>query len=84
MFQMGGPFLVSAAATSKMTGCDEEAKVWNFIGSRSCLLRFRDALLEYAADSSNDYASEHEYYGPYYLEIMTWPEAGFSGCFIAA
>jgi hypothetical protein len=57
---------------------DDEAKVWKLIGSRSGLLQFRDALLEYAANSSNDYESEHEHLGPYsYLEIMTWPEAGF-------
>jgi len=42
------------------------------------LLQFRDALLEYVADPSNAYDSEHEHYGPHMtLEIMTWPEAGF-------
>jgi hypothetical protein len=57
---------------------NDELKTWRLIGSRSGLLRFRDALLEYAGDSSNDYQSEHEHYGPYwYLEIMTWPEPGF-------
>jgi len=57
---------------------DDPAKVWRLVGSRSGLLRFRDALLEYAADPSNADDSEHEHYGPYmYLEIMTWPEAGF-------
>jgi len=33
--------------------------------------------LDYADDSSNDYKSEQEHYGPDYLEIMTWPEPGF-------
>jgi hypothetical protein len=57
---------------------NDQQKEWRLIGSRSGLLRFRDALLEYAEDSSNDYQSEHEHYGPYwYLEIMTWPEPGF-------
>src|SRR3984893_15609512 len=57
---------------------NDEEKVWRLIGSRSGLLRFRDALLEYADDPSNDYESEHAHYGPYsYLEIMTCPEPGF-------
>lgn len=57
---------------------NDETKAWRLVGSRSGLLRFRDALLEYVDDPSNDYKSEHEHYGPYwYLEIMTWPEPGF-------
>src|SRR5271168_634506 len=56
---------------------DDETKVWRLVGSRSGLLRFRDLLLEYANDPSNDYKSEHEHYGGYCLEIMTWPEPGF-------
>jgi hypothetical protein len=57
---------------------NDETKVWRLIGSRSGLLRFRDALLAYADDPGNDYESEHEHYGPYsYLEIVTWPEPGF-------
>lgn len=32
----------------------------------------------YVADPRNVRKSEHEHYGPYsYLEVMTWPEAGF-------
>jgi hypothetical protein len=56
---------------------DDQQKVWRLIGSRSGLFQFRDVLLEYADDPSNDYESEHEHYGPYYMEIMTWPEPGF-------
>jgi hypothetical protein len=56
---------------------DDETKVWRLVGSRSGLMRFRDLLLEYANDPSNDYKSEHEHYGGYCLEIMTWPEPGF-------
>src|SRR5580658_6949672 len=42
------------------------------------LLRFRDELLSYVANPSDASKSEHEHYGPYfYLEIVTWPEAGF-------
>ena len=56
---------------------DDQQKVWRLIGSRSGLFQFRDVLLEYADDPSNDYESEHEHYGPYYMEIMTWHEPGF-------
>jgi len=56
---------------------DGQQTVWRLIGSRSGLFRFRDVLLDYADDSSNDYKSEQEHYGPDYLEIMTWPEPGF-------
>jgi hypothetical protein len=57
---------------------NDQTREWRLVGSRSGLLRFRDALLEYVDDPGNDYKSEHEHYGPYsYLEIMTWPEPGF-------
>jgi hypothetical protein len=57
---------------------DDLAKTWKLTGSRSGLLRFRDALLAYTAKQRNAQNSEHQHYGPYmYLEIMTWPEAGF-------
>ena len=57
---------------------DDQAGVWRITGSRVGLLRFRDVLLEYAADPRNALRSEHEHYGPYmHLEVMTWPEAGF-------
>ena len=57
---------------------DDQKKEWRLIGSRLGLLGFRDVLLDYVEDTSNDYQSEHEHYGPNWcLEIMTWPEAGF-------
>jgi hypothetical protein len=56
---------------------NDETKSWRIVGSRSGLLRFREILLEYADDTSNDYKSEHEHYGPHWLKIMTWPEPGF-------
>jgi len=57
---------------------DHQAKAWRLFGSRSGLLRFRDALLAYAANECNAQESEHQHYGPYmYLEIMTWHEPGF-------
>jgi hypothetical protein len=56
---------------------DDENKVWRLVASRSGLLLFRDALLLYAADPSNDFGSEHKHYGPYsYLKVMTWASAG--------
>jgi|CZKN01.1.fsa_nt_gi hypothetical protein len=57
---------------------DDRARVWKLTGSRSGLLRFRDLLLSYVADPCNALEAEHEHYGPYaYLEVMTWPVAGF-------
>ncbi len=60
--------------------CDDQRKVWTLTGSRTGLLRFRDALLSYVADPRKAQKSEHEHYGPYmYLVVMTWPEAGIDG-----
>ena len=57
---------------------DHHTKAWRLVGSRAGLLRFREALSNYAEDPENDYPSEHEHFGPYmYLEVMTWPNAGF-------
>ena len=57
---------------------DDQTRVWKLTGSRAGLLRFRDALLDYVADPGNASKSEHAHYGPYgYLEVMTWPDAGF-------
>ena len=60
--------------------CDDQKKVWTLTGSRTGLLRFRDALLSYVADPRKAQKSEHEHYGPYmYLVVMTWPETGIDG-----
>jgi len=57
---------------------DNEAREWRLVGSLEGLLRFRDLLLAYVANPRKDQPSEHEHFGPYsYLEVMTWPEAGF-------
>jgi hypothetical protein len=57
---------------------DDQRQEWRLIGSRAGLLRFKDALLRYAADPRNAEIAEHEHFGPYmYLEVMTWPEPGF-------
>jgi hypothetical protein len=57
---------------------NDQLKIWKLTGSRAGLLKFRDAVLSYVGDPRKASNSEHEHYGPYaYLEIMTWPEAGF-------
>ena len=57
---------------------DDEMKAWKLSGSRKGLSRFSNALRTYVADPRNAMNAEHEHYGPYmYLEVMTWPEAGF-------
>lgn len=57
---------------------DDERKAWKLTSSRKGLSRFSNALRTYVADPRNAMNSEHEHYGPYmYLEVMTWPEAGF-------
>jgi hypothetical protein len=57
---------------------DDQTRTWKLTGSLAGLLRFRDALISYVADPRNASKSEHKHYGPYsYLEVMTWPEAGF-------
>jgi hypothetical protein len=57
---------------------DDNAKSWILTGSRTGLLKFRDALLAYTSNPVNATPSEHDHYGPYmYLKVMTWPDAGF-------
>lgn len=57
---------------------DEKTREWRLTGSRAGLQRLRAALVAYIADPRNAADSEHQHYGPYlYLEVTTWPEAGF-------
>jgi hypothetical protein len=59
---------------------DAENKVWTLTGSRAGLLFFPDLLLGYVADPGNAADGNKKQYGPYgSLQVMTWPEAGFSG-----
>ena len=44
---------------------DDVGRKWRLIGSRAGLLRFKEALLRYAADPRNAGISEHEHFGPY-------------------
>jgi len=56
---------------------DDPSKEWRLTGSRAGLLRFRDALVEYASKPGSTQLSEHEHFWPYgYLKIMTWSSAG--------
>lgn len=58
--------------------CDHDTKEqqYRLVGSRAGLHKFCDLLRSYVADPRNEMQSEHEHYGPYGLEVMTWPEAG--------
>jgi hypothetical protein len=58
---------------------DDVSKEWRLVGSREGLRHFAGLLRAYVADPRNEMKSEHEHYGPYmYLEVMTWPEAGWT------
>ena len=59
---------------------DDPSREWRLRGSRAGLLRFRDALVEYASKPGSTQISEHEHFWPYgYLTIMTWSSAGMDG-----
>jgi hypothetical protein len=49
---------------------------YRLVGPRAGLLRFADLLRAYVADPRNAEQPEHEHYGPWGLEVMTWHEAG--------
>ncbi len=55
---------------------DTETREYRLVGSRAGLRKFSDLLRAYVADPRNELISEHEHYGPYGLEVMTWPEPG--------
>jgi hypothetical protein len=55
---------------------DTQGREYRLVGSRAGLLRFAELLRAYVADPRNEQQSEHEHYGPWGLEVMTWPEAG--------
>jgi hypothetical protein len=58
---------------------DDQKKTWTLTGSRAGLLFFPDLLLGYVNDPENAADGNQKHYGPYgSLDIMTWPEAGFS------
>ena len=58
--------------------CDHDTakKEYRLVGSVPGLKRFTDLLRAYVADPQNEMKSEHEHYGPWGLEVMTWPDAG--------
>ena len=55
---------------------DTANREYRLIGSAAGLRRFADLLRAYVADPRNEMKSEHEHYGPWGLEVMTWPDAG--------
>jgi hypothetical protein len=55
---------------------DTANREYRLIGSAAGLRRFADLLRAYVADPRNEMKSEHEHYGPWGLEVMTWPESG--------
>jgi len=58
--------------------CDRDTRTreYRLIGSRSGLHKFCALLRSYVGNPQNEMQSEHEHYGPYGLEVMTWPEPG--------
>jgi hypothetical protein len=55
---------------------DTANREYRLIGSATGLRKFADLLRAYVADPRNEMQSEHEHYGPWGLEVMTWPDAG--------
>jgi len=55
---------------------NSSGREYRLVGPRSGLLRFAELLRAYVSDPRNELESEHEHYGPWGLEVMTWPEAG--------
>ena len=55
---------------------DTAGRRYQLVGSCSGLMRFAELLRKYVSDPRNEMQSEHEHYGPYGLEVMTWPTAG--------
>jgi hypothetical protein len=55
---------------------DTRKQEYRLVGSRAGLNRFADLLRAYVADPRNAAISEHEHYGPYGLEVMTWSQPG--------
>lgn len=55
---------------------DSVRRECRLVGSRVGLSRLAILLRAYVADPRNEEQSEHEHYGPWGLEVMTWHEAG--------
>jgi hypothetical protein len=55
---------------------DSKGREYRLIGSRAGLMKFVELLRAYVADPHNAAQGEHEHYGPYGLEVMTWPDPG--------
>ena len=70
------PFLAQWRELGFYCHHDTRNQEYRLIGSRAGLRRFADLLRAYVGDPRNARISEHEHYGPYGLEIMTWSHPG--------
>jgi hypothetical protein len=73
---MYGPYIESWRQLGFYCHHDSNSREYRLVGSPSGLRRFADLLRAYVADPRNAAISEHEHYGPYGLEIMTWSQPG--------
>ena len=73
---MYGPYIESWRQLGFYCHHDSSSREYRLVGSPSGLRRFADLLRAYVADPRNATISEHEHYGPYGLEIMTWSQPG--------
>jgi hypothetical protein len=55
---------------------DSERREYRLVGSSAGLRKFVELLRSYVRDPRNQQVSEHEHYGPWGLEVMTWSEPG--------
>jgi hypothetical protein len=70
------PYLKAWRALGFYCDHDTQRREYRLVGSRSGLRNFSDLLRTYVSDPRNELISEHEHYGPYGLEVMTWAEPG--------
>jgi hypothetical protein len=70
------PFLTQWRELGFYCHHDTRNMEYRLVGSRAGLKGFADLLRAYVADPRNAGLSEHEHYGPYGLEIMTWSHPG--------
>jgi hypothetical protein len=73
---MHGPFIEWWRELGFYCDHDTRNREYRLVGSRAGLSRFVELLRAYVADPRNAAMSEHEHYGPYGLEIMTWSQPG--------
>jgi hypothetical protein len=70
------PFLAQWRQLGFYCHHDTRNNEYRLVGPAAGLRRFAELLRAYVADPRNAVNSEHEHYGPYGLEIMTWTHPG--------